>query len=395
MSSRVVLAAPEPQYAAKLARYLKENNPDWEVAAFTQEAGLLRHLKESGGGEALLVHSSLLPRLREAARDAGYRGKLIVLAEKPGATGGEGSGGGEALPELAQYQPLSRLSAELRALIEGGIGGGKRESSGIEIWTVFSASGGAGKTTVALNLAKQAGERGCRTFYLNLEPLNATDLLFGEGEPDSLSRLLYALQSGEGRAEEEWERLRRHHAGLQADYLDAPEHPAERLAMTPEKLKTLLSAIADSGSYDLIVVDPDSGCGDWHRELLAASGRIVWLTTDDAHARRKADKLLRYWQERLPGLPGRVSFVVNKHAGAWAGDGRWTLPGGGPAALLPYVPQWKTLDQPGRLFQAPAFSGAIDRLLDGFGLAAAGEEPIAARRGGSHGRGRSGAYRIG
>lgn len=383
MQKRIVLAVPEPQYAAKLARYLKETRPEWEVAAFTQEPALRRHLGEARDIAALLVHSALLPQARGCAEEAGLAGKLIVLAERAGDGGGS--------PELSPYQPLSMLAAELAERIGPAGGVGRAEPSGPHIWTVFSASGGAGKTTAALNIVKQAAERGRRAFYLNLEPLNATDLLFGSGEPDSLSRLLYSLQSRPEHTAEEWERLRRRQAVLQADYLDAPELPSERMAMTPERLKSLLALIAGSGSYDLIVVDPDSGCDEWHLELLAASSRVVWLAPDDALALRKADKLLRYWRDRLPIESGHFAYVLNK-AGAESG-GRWTLPGAEPLARLPYVPQWKTLEQPGRLFQAPAYSGAIDRLLDALGMT---NEPLSAeRRGGSYGRSRAVAHRTG
>jgi len=384
MLKRIMLAVPEPQYAAKLARYMKETRPEWEVAAFTQATALHRHLREASGIAAVLVHSSMLPQARGYAEEAGCAGKLFVLAER--------AGEGEGLPEIAQYQSLASLGAELAERIGPGMGAGETaESAGPRIWTVFSASGGAGKTTAALNIVKQAGERGYRVCYLNLEPLNATDLLFGSGEPDSLSRLLYSLHSRPEESAREWERLRRRQSVLRADYLDAPELPSERLAMTPERLRSLLALIAGSGAYDLIVVDPDSGCDEWHLELLGSSSRVVWLAPDDTLALRKADKLLRYWQGRLPFDSGRFAFVLNKAGG---GSGcRWTLPGAEPLASLPYVPQWKSLDQPGRLFQAPAYSGVIDRLLDALGLS---NEPLTAeRRGGSNGRSRAVAHRTG
>jgi len=362
---RVVLAAPEPQYAAKLARYLKENEPEWEVAAFSQEAALARHLRDAPPADALIVQSTMLERALAEAAGAGWQGKGVVLADRPGER--------EPVPgwaEVAQYQPLSRLSAELRRHVCGESGKGRAASGGAQVWTVFSASGGAGKTTVALNLVRQACERGCRTFYLNLEPLNATDLLFGPGEPDSLSRLLYALQANPGQVRDEWERVRRRHPWLQADYLDAPDFPAERLAMSAERLKQLLAVLSSSGAYDLIVVDPDSGCGDWHLELLAGSDRVVWLTVDDALCLRKEEKLARHWRDKLFTGDAAVSFVRNKASGG--GLNRWNLPGSAPEGELPYIPQWKAMDQPGRLLQEPAFCGAVDRLLDGWGLLPAG-----------------------
>ncbi|MGG1314493.1 hypothetical protein [Cohnella laeviribosi] len=355
---RLVMAVPDSQYASKLSRFLRESEPSWRIAAFTQEIALLRHLEEAPGTELLLLHSSFLPAIRAKADAGALRGRIVVLAERPGE--------GEGLPEVAMYQPMSRLLTELTEHMHGDARKSGEAAGGAPLLTVFSAAGGCGKTALALNIARQTGERGYRVFYLNLEALNATDLLFGTGEADSLSRLLYALRTRpEDRAAEELERLRRSEGRLRAEYFDAPDHPGERLAMTAEQLRELIGALRADGRYDLIVADADSGCGDWHLELLNLSARVVWMVMDDAQSLRKAEKLARYWMGKLPMDAGSVSFVLNKFSGAMKNE--WRLPGKGPAGVLPYVPQWKAMAGLEGWFASPAFSGSVDRLLDEWG----------------------------
>jgi hypothetical protein len=152
---------------------------------------------------------------------------------------------------------------------------------------------------------------------------------------------------------------------LRTDYIDAPDHPGERLAMSSELLSEVLGRIRSSGRYDLIVVDPDQGAGDWHRSLMLQSDQVIWLTIDDLQGLKKAEKLLRYWNEQ-PGseaLADKLVFLMNKAQGQRSLN-RWGLPGDAPAMSLPYVPQWKTVEQPGRLLGAPAFCGAVDELLE-------------------------------
>lgn len=350
----VVIAVGEKEYAAKLAEFVREQEPGWDVAAFTYAAALRMELLEGNRSIDLLIGEPWI--MREAGASCERARKTLALVEHSGA------GGSDGWTEVNKYQPLPMLLTAMRGAVAGQPG---ETADGCRIVTVFSASGGTGKTTLALNLLRQAGERGLRTFYLNLEALNATSILFGQGEPDSLSRLLYGLQVHP----EQWEalfcRLCRHQPYLRTDYIDAPEHPGERLAMTSDILSELIGRIRSSGRYDLIVVDPDQGADDWHRGLLLLSDRVVWLAIDDMQGLKKADKLLRYWREQ-PGsetLADKLMFVMNKAQGQRPIN-RWSLPGDEPAMSLPYVPQWKTVDQPGRLLGAPAFCGAVDELLE-------------------------------
>ena len=353
---KVVLAIAEREYAAKLAEYLRDEEKAWEVAAYTNVSALRRELRDGGRIDALIGQEELIGEASDSGRSVGT---TIVLTDAEGRTK-RGERKAEGWLETDQYQPLPALLSAIRDAL-GLEASGSPE--GCRVWTVFSASGGSGKTTVALNLVRQAGESGLRVLYLNLEALNATSLLFGTGEPDSLSRLLYVLQAHP----EQWEGLMkqsvRHQAQLKADYLDAPEHPGERLALTPELTSALIGKLKAGNRYDLIVVDPDSGADEWHRRLLEMSDRIVWLALDDAQSLLKAEKLLAYWRTSLEKSACRIAFAVNKGNGGRMVN-RWGLPGKAPSIVLPYIPQWKTVDQPGRLLSAPAFEGAAEELLN-------------------------------
>lgn len=373
---RLLLAAPESQYTAKLARYMNEKLPQWEVKAFTQELALAHCLASGTMADAALVHESMLGAAQDAATRGGFIGKLIVLRES-----GEAPGGEEAkTASLPMYQPLSALLASLNEELLGakGNGGDGGGSGRARVWTVFSASGGAGKTTVALNLVRQLGERGYRALYLNLEPLNATDLLFGTGDPDSLSGLLYEMQARPDKAEEEWKKRRRQHSILLGDYLDAPEHPAERLGMSGSRLKELLDIATRSGRYEAVVIDPDSGSGEWHQELLAMSDRVAWLVTPEAMCVRKTEKLLRHWQGRTDGVLEKVSWLINKASGNE--ELRERLPQARVLEKLPYMPQWKGLEETDKLLKAPAFSAAVERILDEWGCQVKDDRPSRASR---------------
>ncbi len=355
MAKRVVLAVAQREYAAKLAEYVREEEPGWDIVSFTHASALRRELQDGQAVDLLIGQQEMI---HEAAALSSRAGKILVLVDTKGNSDGEWQ-------QIIQYQPLPSILSNIRGALAGG---NEVSPTGCQVLTVFSASGGTGKTTVALNLIRQAGERGLRTFYLNMEALNATSLLFGKGEPDSLSRLLYSLQAHPEQWGEELEKLCRHQPQLRTDFLDAPDHPGERLALGSELLQALLERFRNTGRYDLIVIDPDSGAGEWHRRLIEMSDRVVWLTVDDAQLLSKTAILLYNWRDHLgDNMKNRLAFVMNKGQGGGMVN-RWDLPGGAPSAILPYIPQWKAVDQPGRLLGAPGFSGAVEQLLDRLGI---------------------------
>lgn len=351
MVRKIVLAFANREYVGRLAEYLRETEPAWLISAFTHETALRIRLQEAGGCDLAIGHPALL---RPAAEWLSGARSVAALVEEPGQAEGR-------WPEVALFQPLPRVAAAMKELLAGPPAG---PGTGCRLLTVFSAAGGAGKTTAALNLVRLAGERGWRTLYLNLETLNATSRLLGIGEPDSLSRLLYGLQSDPSGFAEHLARLVRHQSYLRADFVDAPEHPGERAAMTPELLETLLEGIRGSGRYDLIVADPDSGADPWHRRLIGLSDKAVWLVSDDWQCLEKTARLLRFWLEDWKAWSPKIAFVRNRAQGRPMN--RWDLPSP-PSAVLPYVPQWAGMDDPVRLFGSAAFCGALESLLDDWG----------------------------
>ncbi|WP_217596967.1 hypothetical protein [Cohnella sp. GbtcB17] len=368
MGIRLVVAAPQPGYASRLALYLKERDPLAEIAAFTQAEALELYLRSGRGADLLVVQQSLLPAVGQGARGIA---KVVVLTESGASEMHEG------LPAIAQYQSLPRLAAEIRRL--AGASRAAKPSEGAELWTVYSAGGGAGKTTLALNISRQAAERGYSVMYLNLEALCGVGPLLGGGESDGgetngLSLLLYELEAHPSSAEGRIRSLGARRSSLGTGCLAAADHPAELLAMTPERLESLIEALRRHGGFDLIVADPDGGFAGWQQRLLELSGRICLIAGDDAQLLRKTDSMLREWGERLPEGLSKSTFIWNKALDEPSADAL-RLPGGAQWLTLPYIAQWKRVSDIGALLGSAAYAGGVDRLLDALGYGGPGERP--------------------
>lgn len=380
---QLAVAVREQDYIRRLDDYVRSSplGQEWRVTGFSSAASLKQYLKGGYPVDLLLVQPWLAAEAE--AHGAGIPKALLVRRA------GEACGAAEGWTEVLQFQAVPRLLRQLTAVrAEGGGTVVKLRASGAgltAVMAVYSPAGGIGKSTAALNLVHQAALQGMNVFYLNLEPFDATGLLLGDrgakGE-EGLSGVLYALKSNPGEAGAVFKRLRRHHSVLKADYFAGDTPPEEKLALQAEDTAKLLETIADTGDYDLVVVDLDSAFREAHMAVFERSRHILWLMSQDMPSVRKTESALafarRAWPERFGASERTIRYIACRHMdnGGVAG-----LSARGNFAVfgkLPYVSEWRLLEQPGRLLASRAYGAAAAGLLGKLGLK--GEES-ADRRG--------------
>jgi len=307
--------------------------------------------------------------------------------------GGEGSGvpwlmlseGMEEVDEakrLMKYQPLpALLDAVMHACRQPRRK--KVHHPGQETLSigVVSASGGSGKTAVALHMAKQLGLAGYAVLYLNLETLDST-LPFlekgltrsGQRQSDAetgLSRLLYDLKVGRKESGKQLQALSKgvdgyvvRHEALKADVFWPLSNRKELLQMTREDTANLLRYLSDSGQYDMLILDGDSGWDGRSEGVLDVADAFVWLVEDDISAMHRWGQWLQHAERTKPevyeNMMDRSRFVVNKY--------RENVINALPRpdlhldAVLPYIPSWKQLSQEEVLLSSPIFQREVKRL---------------------------------
>lgn len=250
---------------------------------------------------------------------------------------------------------------------------------------VVSASGGSGKTAVALHMAKQLGLAGYAVLYLNLETLDSVLPFLEKGlsrsvqrVPDAetgLSRLLYDLKVGRKESGKHGQVTTQapskgidgyvlRHDGLKADVFWPLSNRKELLQMSCEDTTGLVHYLSTSGQYDVLILDGDSGWDERSRGILKAADALVWLIEDDLSAMHRWGQWLAHAERTEPDLVERVldraRFVVNKY--------RDSIVNAVPRpelqldAVLPYIPSWKQLHQEEVLLSSPIFQREVKRL---------------------------------
>ncbi|MEC0128609.1 nucleotide-binding protein [Paenibacillus pabuli] len=285
---------------------------------------------------------------------------------------------------LMKYQPLSAL---LDAVLNACRQPRRRKihHPGQETLSiaVVSASGGSGKTAVAMHMAKQLGIAGYAVLYLNLETLDSSMPFLekglsksGQRTPDTevgLSRLLYDLKVGrkESGNPGQVQSLSKgvdsyvlRHEGLKSDVFWPLSNRKELLQMSHEDTKSLIRYLADCGQYDVLILDGDSGWDGRSEGILDRADAFVWLVEDDISSMHRWGQWMQHMERTRPELHesvlDRARFIVNKYRDSVINV--LPRPDLHLDAVLPYIPSWKQLSQEEVMLSSPIFQREVKRL---------------------------------
>lgn len=357
----LILAVKEPEYVERLAAYIRHSSlgESWQLTAFTNLSAFRNYIDAGYSMDLIAVQPSFLGELGAEMEGA----PIAVLVTRYGQCPGH--------REVLQYQPIPQLIGALsaaQASFGEHNGGDGRPSAAAAVVAVYSASGGIGKTAVARQIAQQAGVRGSRVFYLNLEQWNAASLWLGDEGGEDFAQMLYTLQAQPDRASLRLTELRKRHAVMKFDYFAPCSNADERLSLNMEQGGLLLSTIAECGEYDVVVVDLDSRVDPLHRAVFQYCAHLVWLVSKDVVVQRKTELALRYleqkWGRLFQELKRKFRFVQMRAASL---DSTATANDPFPMRLDGVIPAVTELAEGlagADGVVSPAFRGAVEALLD-------------------------------
>jgi cellulose biosynthesis protein BcsQ len=180
--------------------------------------------------------------------------------------------------------------------------------------SVYSPCGGAGKSTVAVNMAVQAALTGSSVFYLNLEPFSSSlNILSGQGDR-CLSNILLHVH-------EDWllpakiQAFRVRDMKYNVDFFLPPESSAELSELDRQSTASLLLGLRRVAIYDLIIVDTDSALSPKNMAVLESSDGVVLLYTPEGICVHKMGVMLEDLKKLGLRLDHKTIQVINKYRG--------------------------------------------------------------------------------
>lgn len=171
---------------------------------------------------------------------------------------------------------------------------------------VFGCRGGAGATTLAVNVAGSFVRQGKRTCILDLD-LQLGDVFVALDLEPSTSIAALSREAETIDASVLVRRLQRHDSGLYA--LTQIGRPQEIDPSLAERMPTLLSCLCDH--FDLVVVDGVRDFGDCALAALDLADRIVLVLTQDVPAVRRATRVTELL-DKLGYSDRKVQVVLNR-----------------------------------------------------------------------------------
>ncbi|WP_340016131.1 ParA family protein [Paenibacillus sp. FSL K6-1318] len=375
---KAVLVSKDRDYISAWLDYVQGNSSGHHVrfTAFSQWDSFRDHMNEQEGRELpdlVIAEPEFLDNwLRNGGEASGV--PWLMLSE--------GMDEVDEAKRLMKFQPLpTLLEAVMHACRQPRRKKMHRPGQETLSIGVVSASGGSGKTSVALHMAKQLGLAGYAVLYLNLETLDST-LPFlekglsrsGQHHPDAetgLSRLLYDLRVGRKESGKQLQVQAKavdgyviRHEALKSDVFWPLSNRKELLQMTREDTLNLLRYLIECGQYDVLILDGDSGWDGRSEGVLDAADALVWLVEDDIAAMHRWGQWLQHAERTKPdlyeGVLDRSRFVVNKYRDNVVNS--LPRPDLHLDAVLPYIPSWKQLSQEEVMLSSPIFQREVKRL---------------------------------
>lgn len=174
-----------------------------------------------------------------------------------------------------------------------------------QVITIFSAKGGLGKTTLAVNTAVALAEKGKKVAIVDLDLQFGDVPTFMDMEPrDTIAELLqesYSLTIDNIRSY-----MIMHSSGVHM--LCAPKSPEYAEMISAERLQNLLSIMRSY--YDFVIIDTASVLNDISLTAIENSNQVLFLTGQDISSlknSRLALNLLESLQQRE-----KISVIVNR-----------------------------------------------------------------------------------
>lgn len=209
----------------------------------------------------------------------------------------------------SQISQLRRIADQRSALLAGSADRTALPGKTASVTAVYSPKGGAGKTTIALNLAAKlaAGHPGSVAMLDLGLPFSDAALLGGLAPTTSLARL-----AGDGQLDE---------AGVLSAAVAHPEgfflvtaalRPEEADLVTPVAVDAAMQALRENFTH--VVVDCPVQLGDQTLSVLESAAHVLLVITPRLHALKDVPHLLNIFQQVLHLPVGRIHLVLNQVA---------------------------------------------------------------------------------
>ena len=245
--------------------------------------------------EVLIISEHLYQHLQKW-HDIGH---LFVITDQNGQTGVDGN----KAVWLYRFDPIDHLFHSVLENCPGLTPVSGTQNSQIIVFS--SASGGAGKTTVALGVSFYLASAANRVLYIDAERLHTFPSLITNREPEKASDFYKHLTK---QNEFFYQNIKRYFRHQRFDYLPPFDFAVMSHGIPFSTFEKIAVAARESGDYDYIIVDTDSVYDEYKASLFGTADKVMILSKQTPDALEAAAILA----QNINGLEKeKYKFVCN------------------------------------------------------------------------------------
>lgn len=200
----------------------------------------------------------------------------------------EGQTGDLSVNQIFKYTSLKEIFNEITGKSANALNIQAERKSEPKILLVYSASGGTGKTTVAVGLSVCLTKNYKRIFYINAERLQSFQRLLDNQTPVSASDVYAKLTSPTERIYEDIRHVIRKEI---FSYLPPFRSALMSIGLTYSVYLAIAIAAKKSGDYDYIIIDADCSFDEDKARMMDMADKVI-VVTDQTYTSVYATNML-------------------------------------------------------------------------------------------------------
>jgi len=192
------------------------------------------------------------------------------------------------------------------------------KSTEAKLITVYSPTGGSGKSTIAYNISRQYAIQGKKTLLISMESYAALPIFKSEAESKNrgLSYLMYLIKNKANNLQVKLDAIKEQDTNTNIHYIPRDNNALEYKDIGMEDVAGLQEFLKSQSGYDAVIFDTDSTVCEKTLSLLKYSDVILCVAGSDIVSREKYesfDKQLKLINNLLNvNLNDKIITVNNK-----------------------------------------------------------------------------------
>lgn len=275
---RIIVADSDINYLLPLQlRFVEEFGDDVDLEIISDRAYFTKLFSTPQEVDILIVSEDLY----DSSLQRHFVEHLFLMTEQDV----EENTGNLQINQLYKYTSIKEIFSEITGVAEDVLAGQSKVKAEPKILLVTSASGGTGKTTVALGMCEMLAKNYKKVLYINAERLQVFQhRMENQNCVNSISKAQLA-------SENVYKEIRTEIRKEEFSYLPAFRAPLLSLGLSYDVFKRIAVSAKQSGEYDFVVVDTDYVFDEHKLALMDVSDRVIIVFKPSASAMAAVNQL--------------------------------------------------------------------------------------------------------